>query len=219
MGNARQISPGDGRIRGLYAITPEGMAPRALEAAVAEALAGGVAMLQYRCKSLPPAQQREQAATLRKLCLASGALFIINDDAVLAAELDADGVHLGREDGTLTSARQILGPRKIIGVSCYNDLALAARAGSEGADYLAFGSFFVSKTKPLAVAAEMGLIAAAKRRVALPVVVIGGISVENAPQLIHAGADALAVISDLFDATDIRARALAYKKLFDRHVR
>ena len=212
------MSPND-CIHGLYAITPDGVQSDVLEAAVAAALCGGVTVLQYRCKSLSRPARRQQAEQIRKMCREYGTTFIVNDDVWLAAELDADGVHLGSGDGSLQSARQTLGPEKIIGVSCYNDLSLAESARKSGADYIAFGSFFPSATKPLAAHADISLIAQAKQRFAIPVVVIGGITLENAPQLIGAGADALAVISDLFGAADIDARASAYKKLFGDHVR
>jgi thiamine-phosphate pyrophosphorylase len=160
-----------------------------------------------------------QCHRLRALCREFGTIFIINDNIDLAVETDADGVHIGRDDATLQMARRALGPDKIIGVSCYDDWSRAAAAAAGGADYLAFGSFYPSKTKPAAVRADMGLLRQAKQQFLIPVVAIGGIDLENAPQLIHEGADALAVISDLFGADDIVARAISYKKLFDDHVR
>ena len=190
-----------------------------LEAAVNAALAGGVNVLQYRCKFLSGAAERQQAQRIRTMCRESGVTFIVNDNVGLAAEIDADGVHLGREDDSLRSARQVLGPQKIIGVSCYNDLSLARIAVDGGADYIAFGSFFPSPTKPAAVRAAISLITQAKQRFTVPIVAIGGITLENAPQLIEAGVDALAVISDLFGAADVAAQASSYRKLFDTHVR
>ena len=207
------------RICGLYGITPDQASAAALEAAVNAALAGGVNILQYRSKLLSGAMKRQQARHIRTICRESGVTFIVNDDVGLAAEIDADGVHLGREDGSLQSARQVLGPQKIIGFSCYNDLSLARVAADGGADYIAFGSFFPSPTKPAAVQAQISLIAQAKQRFTIPIVAIGGITLKNAPQLIEAGADAVAVLSDLFGAVDIAAQASSYRKLFDHHVR
>jgi thiamine-phosphate pyrophosphorylase len=152
-----------------------------------------------------------------RICRAAGAKLIINDDVWLAVEIGADGAHLGRDDapgGSLAAARDALGPKRILGVSCYNEIALAEEAAAAGADYVAFGSMFPSRTKPGAVHAPLDLLGEAKRRVGLPVAAIGGITLDNAQQVIAAGADMLAVVSDLFDAMDIKARAEAYQQLF-----
>ena len=207
------------RIHGLYAITPDGIPFAALKTSVAEALRGGARVLQFRCKSLSGAERLQQGLRLREMCRESATTFIVNDDVRLAGDLDADGVHLGREDGSLQAARKILGPQKIIGISCYNQFALAEIAESGGADYIAFGGFFPSLTKPSAARADPSLIAKARQRFSLPIVAIGGITLENAPQLIAVGADAIAVITDLFGAANIAARADAYKRLFENHVR
>ena len=191
------------RLRGLYAVTPE--ASDAVEK-VGLALEGGVALLQYRRKRRDLAEARAVAALARR----HGVPLIVNDDAELALELDADGVHLGRDDGDLRTARRRLGGR-ILGASCYDDPELARRAVEAGADYVAFGSVFASTTKPAAVRAPLALFA---RRFGVPVCAIGGITLENAPRLLAAGADLLAVVSDLFDAPDIRARAAQYQRLF-----
>jgi thiamine-phosphate pyrophosphorylase len=151
-----------------------------------------------------------------RICRAAGARLIINDDVWLAVEIGADGAHLGTGDapgGSLLAAREALGPKRILGVSCYNDLALGEEAARAGADYIAFGSMFPSRTKPGAVRAPLELLGEAKRRFGLPVAAIGGITLDNAPQLLDAGADILAVVSDLFDAMDIKARAEAYQRL------
>ncbi len=206
-------------IRGLYGITPEHVPATILETAVAEALAGGMCVLQYRAKSLPDEAKRKQAQRIFAMCRKADVPFLVNDDLALAVEIGADGVHLGREDATLSSARRALGHNKIIGVSCYNDLSLASHAANGGADYIAFGSFFPSATKPTAVRADPSLIVQARQRFNIPIVAIGGVTLENAPQLIAAGADALAVISDLFGTNDVRARASHYQTLFDTHVR
>jgi thiamine-phosphate pyrophosphorylase len=201
-------------LRGLYAITPDDPLTPRLSALVASALAGGVRLVQYRNKHAAPALRRAQAAELLRLCRGHGARLIINDDLALALELGADGVHLGRDDGDLGRARRALGPGRILGVSCYDDLAAGARAKEAGADYLAFGSVFLSSIKPQAVRASLDLLGQAKRDFGLPVAAIGGITLANAPGAIAAGADLLAVITDLFDAMDIAARAREYDRLF-----
>jgi len=199
-------------MRGLYAITPSIADSARLLALAAAALEGGATMLQYRNKSAGAAQRLHEAASLRALCHRSGALFIVNDDAHLALEVGADGVHLGRDDGDLASARALLRGR-IVGVSCYDSLALAQAAVTAGADYVAFGSVFASATKPGAVRAGLELFADA-RRLGVPLAAIGGITLANAAQAIDAGADCLAVISDLYAAPDVAARARAYANLF-----
>lgn len=202
------------KLRGVYAITPdEKLLPR-LSALVAAALAGGVRLVQYRNKIAPPPLRRAQAADLLRLCRACDAKLIINDDLALALEIGADGVHLGRDDGDMVAARAALGPEKILGVSCYADLDRAAVAAAAGADYLAFGSVYASPTKPHAPRAPLNLLSEARRRFALPVAAIGGITLENAHSTINAGADMLAVIADLFDAMDITACARQYERLF-----
>ena len=193
-------------LRGLYAITPDGPA---IEEKVQQALEGGIALLQYRRK-----QQAStgEARALLALCRRHGVPFIVNDDVELALAIDADGVHLGRDDGELALARTRL-EGKLLGASCYDRPELARAAIAAGADYIAFGSVFASPTKPAAVRAPLSLLGAA-RRLGVPVVAIGGITLENAPQLVAAGADLLAVISDLFDAPDVGARARRYASLF-----
>lgn len=197
--------------RGLYAVTPEGLVGAALLESAASALSGGAVMVQYRAKSRA---QRESALGLVELCRRHGALLIVNDDPELAAEIDADGVHLGRDDVSIAQARRLVGTDRIIGVSCYDDLGRAEDLAAGGADYLAFGSMHRSPTKPDAVRCRPEVLTAA-RRLGRPVVAIGGITLERAPALIDAGADLLAVVSDLFDAPDIEARAAAYARLFD----
>jgi len=190
-------------VRGLYAITPEGPG---LLAKVRDALQGGIALLQYRNKR----GTLEEAKAIARLAREHGVPLIVNDDVELALAIDADGVHLGRDDGDLAVARRRL-KGKILGVSCYDRLELARAAVAAGADYVAFGSVFASPTKPQAVRAPLSLF---KNDLGVPLCAIGGITLANAPQAIAAGADLLAVISDLFDAPDIAARACAYGKLF-----
>jgi thiamine-phosphate pyrophosphorylase len=201
-------------VRGLYAITPDGVDAAALIRMVAAALTGGARIIQYRQKNVSPRDQTVQARELNELCLAAGASLIINDNVELAQQINAAGVHLGRDDMSVTEARRQLGTNKIIGASCYNQISLAEAAIAAGADYIAFGAFFPSQIKPNAVRAEIALIVEAKKKFNIPIVAIGGISLQNAPQLIAAGADAVAVISDLFSATDITARANAFQQLF-----
>ncbi len=206
------------RLRGLYAVTPEMPDTAELAARVRDVLAGGACLVQYRSKNPDAALRRRQAAALLQLCRERDVPLIINDDAGLAAELGADGVHLGRDDVDLDAARTRLGSARILGASCYNDLERAVAAVARGADYVAFGAAFPSPTKPGAARAPLSLYAAARSRLALPIAAIGGITVNNAPQLIAAGVDLLAVISDLFETPDAAARAAAYARLFgDAH--
>lgn len=204
-------------LTGLCAVTPDDPLLPRLSALVKAALDGGAPFVQYRNKMAPRPLRRAQAAEMLRICRAAGARLIINDDVWLAVEIGADGAHLGRGDapgGSLTAARDALGPKRILGVSCYNEIALGEEAAAAGADYLAFGSVFPSRTKPDAVHAPLELLAEARRRFGLPVAAIGGITLDNAPQVIAAGADILAVVSDLFDAMDIRARTESYRQLF-----
>lgn len=193
------------KLRGLYAITPEGPG---LTQKVRDALKGGIALLQYRSRRRDVSQAKE----LARLARGHGVPFIVNDDVELALEVGADGAHLGREDGELRSARKKLAG-KILGASCYDRLELAREAVAAGADYVAFGSVFASPTKPRAVRAPLSLFGQA-RTLGVPLAAIGGITLANAREVLDAGADLLAVISDLFDAEDIAARAREYHKLF-----
>lgn len=204
-------------MRGLYALTPDdNLLPR-LSALVESALKGGVKWVQYRNKMAPQPLKRVQAAELLRICHAYGAKLIINDDIWLALEIGADGAHIGRDDipgGSLTTARDALGSKRILGVSCYDDLARAEVAVDAGADYVAVGSVFASTSKPQATRASLDLLTEAKRRFPVPVVAIGGITTRNAVQVLASGADMLAVMSDLFDAMDIKGQAEKFQKLF-----
>jgi thiamine-phosphate pyrophosphorylase len=205
-------------LKGLYAVTPDLADTADLLRRVGQALLGGVQLVQYRNKPADAALRREQATALLAACRRHGARLVVNDDLPLALALGADGAHLGREDGDLAAARAALGPGRLLGVSCYDELERAREAKHIGADYIAFGSFFASPTKPAAVRAPLTLLAEARNELGLPVCAIGGITLQNAPQLVAAGADLLAVISDLFEAPDIRARAAAYTSLFSGRV-
>lgn len=204
------------RIDGLYVITPQTPDTGALLAKVRLALLGGARLVQYRDKSDDVALRFEQASELAALCREFGVPLIVNDDLRLADLAGADGLHIGRDDGSLREARLVLGPGKIIGVSCYNDIQLARTAQEGGADYAAFGSFFPSPTKPHAVPASLDLLRAAKAELAIPLVAIGGITAANGEALVEAGADALAIISAVFDAADIRAAAQEFDLLFNQ---
>ena len=208
------VKPRISGISGIYAITPEIVDDAKLLSLVDAALAGGVRILQYRGKNLSAEKALSQALALQKLCKQADALFIVNDSATFAANIGASACHLGREDGGVSAARTHL-PQGIIGVSCYNDLARAQTLSDEGADYLAFGAAFASSVKPNAPHADLSVFKAARAQFQLPIVAIGGITLANAPALINAGVDAIAVISDLFSAPNVEARAMAFSKLFN----
>lgn len=201
-------------LRGLYLITPDTADSEALLAGVRSALAGRPALLQYRSKQADVARRREQAAAIAVLCREAAVPFIVNDSLELALAVGADGVHLGRDDGDLRAARAALGPERILGVTCYNEWARAEEGAAAGADYVAFGALFASPTKPAAVHAPLELLTRARRELKLPIAAIGGITLDNAPQAIKAGADLLAVISDVFDDPDPGGRAAAYRAAF-----
>jgi len=216
-------------IRGLYAVTPSLFDTALLLSMVGQALLGGARIIQYRNKRASRGQALEQVLALRKITLASDSLLIVNDDPALAIETGADGVHLGEQDfagmdeagriGTIKQQARAAGHDAFsVGVSCYNDLECARRAAAAGATYVAFGSVFQSNTKPAATRASVSLIRHAKRIFSLPVVAIGGITTENAPELIAAGVDAIAVVSSLFEATNIQTQAAAFNALFTDHV-
>lgn len=200
------------RLRGLYAITPEGLGTEVLVAAVRCVLDGGAAALQYRNKAAGAELRREQALALLALARKKDIPLIVNDDVELAASIDADGVHIGKDDGRVAAARQRL-PGRLLGASCYESLERAREAVAAGADYVAFGSVFLSATKPQAMRAPLGLFRQA-RTLGVPLVAIGGITIGNAAAVVRAGADAIAVIADLFGAPDIRARAAEFARLY-----
>lgn len=202
-------------ISGLYAITPDETDMAELLRKVRLALLGGARVVQYRNKSAAAALRLKQAEALRELTREFAATLIVNDDVALARQAEADGVHLGGADGSVTEARAVLGSG-LIGVSCYNRAALAQEAVRQGADYVAFGSFFASTVKPDAVAATPDLLRQARRELDVPIVAIGGITPHNGAQLLEAGADALAVISAVFSAADIEGAAREFSNLFEQ---
>ncbi|HQS59587.1 MAG: thiamine-phosphate diphosphorylase [Gallionellales bacterium 35-53-114] len=201
-------------IQGLYALTPDGVETEELLRRVRLALQGGVQVLQYRNKTADAMLRLQQARALRELTREFGVTFIVNDDAQLAAAADADGVHLGASDGDIATARALLGHDKLIGVSCYNQLTLAHSAVQAGVDYVAFGAFYASTVKTDAAVATLDLLRKARAEIQLPIVAIGGISADNGAALVQAGADALAVISAVFDVADIQLAANNLAKLF-----
>ena len=203
---------------GLYAITDSRLTPPGtMIERVSLAIDGGAAVIQYREKLLTLEERRRQAWALAELCHERDIPLIINDDIELAAACGAAGVHLGQDDAPVGRARRRLGRRAIIGVSCYNQLERARTAAGMDASYVAFGRFFPSKSKPGAQQAQPALLKQARREIKLPIVAIGGITPENGAELVHAGADLLAVIHGVFGQTDIRAAAQAYAALFTFH--
>ena len=203
------------RLRGLYAITDARLQPAGqLLSHVRLAIEGGAALVQYRDKSSPAPLRRRQARELVSLCRRHQVPLLINDDVELALASGAAGVHLGQDDLDPASARQRLGADALIGVSCYNRWALAEAAAAQPVDYIAFGRFFPSRTKPDAVQADTGLIHRARQQLQLPVAVIGGITAANAKALVDAGADMLAVVQAVFAASDIRQAAKNFADLY-----
>lgn len=202
-------------MRGLYAVTPDEADTARLTAMVEAALQGGARLVQYRNKTAADALRTEQARALLALCRRYSVPLIVNDRLDVAIDIGADGLHLGRDDGDAATARAQL-PHALIGVSCYNELERALAAERDGADYVAFGRFFASTTKPGNIRASTALVAEAKRRIRLPVVAIGGITLDNAPGLVEAGVDALAVVSALFDSPDITAAARGFARLYEQ---
>lgn len=202
---------------GLYAVTPDEQDTDVLLAKVEAALRGGINVLQYRNKRADHKLQTQQARAILPLCRQYQVPFIINDSIKLCLTLDADGVHLGADDGNLAEARARLGAGKILGASCYNRLDLALAAAQAGADYAAFGACFASGTKPNAVVAPLDLFTQARPQLGIPLVAIGGIDVENATLAIEAGADAIAVVGALFNSENsqvIEASARRLSQLF-----
>lgn len=213
--NARRPPPGPEQNRpgGLYLITPDEADTARLLARTAPLLEAGVTWLQYRNKLADPALRRAQAGALRELCAQAGVPLIVNDDAGLAAEVGAAGVHLGEDDGDIAAARALLGAGAILGVSCYDQSSLAAAAVAAGAGYVAFGAFFPSRSKSGTRQAHPDLLGAAAA-LQVPRVAIGGITPDNGRALVAAGADLLAVISGVYDAADPVAAVRAYRACF-----
>jgi thiamine-phosphate pyrophosphorylase len=193
------------KIRGIYAITAD--SPINFDQIKKTIIQHNVSILQYRNKRNPTYSTISndlkliEATQLRQLCLHHHTLFIINDDINLAQKVDADGVHIGKNDGSIKTARQQLGDKSIIGVSCYNDINLANTAQQQGADYVAFGALFASNTKPNAPICSLDIITQARQILNIPIVGIGGIDFNNQQQAFDAGCDAVAMISALFETS------------------
>ena len=200
--------------KGLYAVTPDILNTELLCEKVEKVLQGGASLVQYRNKAADAGLRLRQATALLVLCRSFNVPLIINDHLDLCAQIDADGLHLGDTDCDLGAARRLLGEHKILGASCYNRLDLAVQAETAGASYVAFGACFSSSTKPDAVNASCSLFAEAKHKIKIPLVAIGGITLQNASQVIQAGASAIAVLDALFNAEDVEAASQQFARLF-----
>jgi thiamine-phosphate pyrophosphorylase len=201
-------------MKGLYIVTPDWDDTEALLHSTEAALRGGAVMVQYRHKTASPQKRIKQAQALLALCRRYQRPFIINDHVHLAVELDADGVHVGGTDASVTEARAALGPGKIVGASCYGDLELARKAHREGATHVAFGGFYPSRVKKYEVTTSPDIIARSKAAIPLPVVVIGGMTIENSAALVAAGADMVAAISSVYLAAQPEDAARGFQALW-----
>jgi thiamine-phosphate pyrophosphorylase len=204
-------------IRGLYAVTPDEADTDLLVAKVEAALQGGISVLQYRNKLANHKLQTQQVRAILPLCRQYEVPLIINDSVKLCLRLDADGVHIGADDGNLKEIRARVGKDKIIGASCYNRFDLALAAQQAGADYVAFGACFASTTKPKAPVANLNLFSQARAQLTIPAVAIGGINLDNAIQVIGAGAHSLAVINAIFNVPDVKSSTQQFTQLFSAH--
>ena len=200
--------------KGLYAITPEISVADVLLNKVEQALQGGIVLLQYRDKISSAAERLNRAKALHGLCLKHQVPLIINDDAELALECGAEGVHLGQSDGSIKRARELLGEKAIIGVTCHHQVELAITAERQGADYVAFGRFFNSRTKPGSPLSDINTLLKARKKISIPITAIGGITIENAPPIIAAGARHIAVIDGVFSQADIKNTCQVFSSLF-----
>lgn len=199
---------------GLYLVTPDLADTARLLAISGAAIQGGARILQYRNKTADEALRHEQARALRELTRALDCVFIVNDSLALALAAEADGVHLGRDDGDVSEVRRASGGRLLTGVSCYGDFERARAAHQAGADYVAFGAMYASPTKPAAPPAPLALVGRARRELGARVACIGGITADNARPLVEAGANWLAVITDIYQSGDPRAQAVRFAALY-----
>lgn len=204
----------DNQWRGLYLVTPNWDDTARLLAVTEQALERGVCLLQYRHKTADAALRLEQAGALQGLCRRFGVPFIINDYLDLCQQLDADGLHVGGTDISVAQARDQLGADKILGASCYGDLALAQSAFEQGASYMAFGGFYPSVVKKYPVTTSHTIVAEAKASIPLPLVVIGGMNPTLAQPLVAQGADMVAAISSVYLADDVGVAVQAFQDLF-----
>ena len=201
-------------MQGLYLVTPNWDDTAHLLAVTEQALQAGVALLQYRHKEAAPELRREQATALLALCRRYKVPFIVNDYTDLCVLLGADGVHVGGTDATVAQTRAILGPDKIIGASCYGDMQRAIDAQAAGASYVAFGGFYLSRVKQYAVTTSPAILDAARAVIALPTVVIGGMTPVNARPLVERGADLVAAVSSVYLSDDPAATVAGFNALF-----
>ncbi len=202
------------QLSGLYLVTPDWDDTEKLLATSELGLKGGAALLQYRHKTADAQLRLTQATALRDLCRRYNRPFIINDHVDLCRELDADGIHVGGTDASVAQVRAAVGPHKIVGASCYGDLQLAHSAYEQGASYVAFGGFYPSRIKKYPVTTPQTIVSDAKRDIALPNVVIGGMTLENCQPLVAQGADMVAVISSVYFADDVEGAARQFVALF-----
>ncbi|MGO4475697.1 thiamine phosphate synthase [Massilia sp. 2TAF26] len=201
-------------MKGLYLVTPDWIDTGRLLEATQRALEGGAALVQYRNKKASEALREEQAAALLALCRRHGVPLVINDHLELCLRLDADGVHVGGTDAPVAAVRAALGPGRIVGASCYGQFPLALAAQEAGASYVAFGGFYPSKVKVYEVSTPPDIVVGARARLAVPVVVIGGMTAENARPLVARGADMVAAISSVYLAEDPAAAVREFANLF-----
>lgn len=202
-------------MKGLYAIVDASVVPRAqLAQFAAEVIRGGATVVQYRDKHASDSEFSETAQGILAVCKKHSIPLILNDHPQKCLDVGADGVHLGKDDMKVDEARALLGPNGIIGRSCYNDLNLANGAEHSGADYVAFGAIYGSTTKPEASPATLDTLVHARKEISIPVVAIGGITPDNAPPVISAGADMIAVISGLAVGGQPFQNAQRYQHLF-----
>jgi thiamine-phosphate pyrophosphorylase len=204
-------------MRGLYLVTPNWDDTAKLLEVTEQALGAGVALLQYRHKDADPALRLTQATALLALCRRYACKLVINDFVELCQAIGADGVHVGGTDASVAQVRAALGPDLIVGASCYGDLALAHRARKEGASYVAFGGFYPSKVKKYPVTTPPSIVDDAKREIALPCVVIGGMTPENAAPLAARGSDMVAAISSVYLADDVAGAVRQFNTLFPQY--
>ena len=203
-------------MNGLYLVTPDWDDLDLLLARTEQALQAGVAMLQYRHKGADEALRRRQATQLLALCRRYGTPLIINDHIELCLDLGADGVHVGGRDPGVVEARARLGPAALIGASCYGERALALQAAAAGASYVAYGGFYRSRVKQYAVTTQADIVDWSKGAIALPVVVIGGMTPENAAPLVARGADMVAAISSVYGADSVETAVRQFAEVFEK---
>jgi len=200
--------------KGLYAITPDISDTSLLLDKVEKALIGGIALIQYRDKISNTSEKTFRAKAIHTLCLRYRVPLIINDDPELALACEAEGVHLGQTDGSIQHARRLLGESAMIGITCHHDIALAITAEQQSADYVAFGRFFNSSTKPGAPLATIDTLINAKKTIRIPIVAIGGITVDNVKPIISAGANFTAVVDAVFSSKNISSMCRSFHNLF-----